>query len=68
MQTYGDPPTDIVDEMTGPMPPGILGGGAGGGASGIPGLNGDPDDLGNFDIPAEFADLPQELKDKCSIQ
>ena len=67
MQTYGDPPTDIVEEMTGVMPPGILGG-DGGAAAGMPGLGGDPDDIGNFDIPAEFADLPQELKDKCLIQ
>ena len=65
MQTFGDPPSEIVDEMTGGMPAGLMGGAGGGAAAG---LNGDSDDLGNFDIPAEFADLPKELQEKCSIQ
>ena len=55
MQTYGDPPSAIVDDM---MP---------GGPDGLMGATGDPDDIGNFDMP-DMDDLPKELKDKCPIQ
>eukprot|EP00955_Chlamydomonas_euryale_P112120 366112-Chlamydomonas_euryale.AAC.26 len=57
MQTYGDPPSDIVDEMTGGVPEGLMG------------EPGEASDIGNFELPPEFAsELPQELQDKCCIQ
>lgn len=57
MQTYGDPPPEIVDEMTGGLPGGLMG------------EPGDPGDIGNFELPPDFAaELPQELQDKCMIQ
>lgn len=55
MQTFGDPPSPIVDEM------------APGAGDGLMGASGDPDDIGNFDMP-NMDDLPAELKDKCPIQ
>jgi hypothetical protein len=61
MQTYGDPPSAIVDEMTGGMPAGLMGGSAMGERSAASGDSDNPDDLGNFDFPPE-------LKDKCPVQ
>ena len=77
MQSYGDPPAEIVDEMSGGLD-GILGGGAGGtgasrdgaAAGGMPDLDEDmdPADIGNFQLPPEMAEnLPKELQD-CKMQ
>ncbi|GAX80605.1 hypothetical protein CEUSTIGMA_g8040.t1 [Chlamydomonas eustigma] len=60
MQAYGDPPRDIVDEMTGGMPSALMGG------------SGEVRDTGlgmdDLDLPEEFANLPKELQDKCILQ
>jgi hypothetical protein len=57
MQTYGDPPSEIVEDMTG-----------GGMPAGLMGASDSADDIGNFDLPPNFAEgLPKELQDKCCI-
>ncbi len=78
MQSYGDPPPEIVDEMSGGLG-GLLGGGGGGGGGGangavpgsMPGLDEemDADDIGNFQLPPEMMgeNLPKELQD-CKMQ
>ncbi len=54
MQVHGDPPSEIVDEMTGGggLPSGLMGG------------------LGQDDegIHPDFQDLPKELQEKCALQ
>mmetsp|Transcript_12553 Transcript_12553/g.27080 ORF Transcript_12553/g.27080 Transcript_12553/m.27080 type:complete len:405 (+) Transcript_12553:117-1331(+) len=57
MQSHGDPPAAIVDDVAGGMPKGLMG------------ASGDPDDIGNFDFPGgDIGELPKELQDKCPIQ
>ena len=75
MQSFGDPPSEIVDEMSGGIE-GLLPGGDGAGAAaagsgGMPGDAdaGDPGDIGNLDLPADFAaSLPKELQEQCIVQ
>ncbi len=82
MQSFGDPPSEIVDEMSGGLegllPGGSSGRAAGGAAEAGSGSGGsmpgggdgaDPGDIGNFELPADFAaGLPKELQEQCVVQ
>lgn len=64
MQAHGDPPPDIVEEMTG-LPDGASAAGLGGGLPGMAaGLGGGAEEA----VPAGLDELTKDLEQNCKMQ